>query len=196
MRKALSLIEVLVAVTIFSALSVSMYMFLHTGIRVREKIETQSSYLQGMYLNLETLAKELRNSIIFKPEDEASPVFRGDHEYMEFHTVTFDYAAGIPKISKLTYRFQDGALVKTIGDPLKEEVTGPFVFIEGLERAAFYYFDEKEVEEDSEWKKDWSDYQDRFPRGIRLELTYADKKGKETTLNKYVFIYRDDKEDR
>ncbi len=192
MNKALTLIEVLVAVAIFSALSVSLYMFLRTGIQVREKIDVEQAFLQDMYLKLDRLAQELRNRVSFKNDDPGFPVIRGDQESLEFYSLGFDYVADVPKILHITYSFSDKALKKSIDEPYRDASLKSYVFMEDLERIEFYYYDDAEIDEAQRYKQTWprsEDESDIAPAGIRFELVYKDKKGKENILSKYIFLY-------
>ena len=65
MNKGLTLIEMLVAVTIFSVLSVSMYLLLNTGISVRKKIESSGAQILNINLKLDKLSQEIRNIVFF-----------------------------------------------------------------------------------------------------------------------------------
>jgi len=60
MNKGLTLIEMLAAVTIFSVLSVSMYLLLNTGISVRKKIESRGAQILNINLKLDKLSQEIK----------------------------------------------------------------------------------------------------------------------------------------
>ena len=48
-----------------------------------------------MYVNLERIAHEVRNSVMFTQDDSG---FKGSAAALEFYAVLFDYAADAPNI--------------------------------------------------------------------------------------------------
>jgi len=181
MKKSLTLIEVLLATLIFSILSVSLYIFLHTGIIIRKKIELQDAYFGGIYLNLERIAHELRNVVSFKKEDFG---LRGDSGNIEFYSLNFDYSADLEKILHITYNFNQGTLSKTLKSPLGKETIRTLNFIENIEKVNFHYFNGVKEEWEDEWKNKVS-----LPQGVKIKLTYQDEEGRTSSLEKYVCIY-------
>lgn len=185
MRKSLTLIEVLVAVTIFSFISVSLYSLLHTGIKVRKKLTVDQKTFSDIYLRLEMLGHELRNIISFFP---GQIQLNGDKESMDFYTLKFDYLTNTPKISNIIYEFKEGILTKTVKAPFKDEPETVFNFIEDLEQVNFYYFN-PESEEGQKWQNSWEEV-DSFPQGVKVEVIFTKEQGKKDYLEKYIFIDR------
>lgn len=181
-RAGLTLVEVMVAVTIFAVLSVSLCFLLRTGIFVRKKVDLEQSVAQNMYLRLEKIARELRNIISFYDADTG---FKGGGRGMELYSLLFDYAAQSPEILHITYNFEDTALSRTVEHPLTMKTIRSFDFIEGLESLDFYYFNI----DNGQWEDSWDD-KESLPRGVKIELTYKNDKGKVSSLDKYVFIHR------
>ncbi|UCC96216.1 MAG: prepilin-type N-terminal cleavage/methylation domain-containing protein [Candidatus Omnitrophota bacterium] len=186
MKRSLTLIEVLVAVAIFASLSISLYLLLRSGIRVRNKIESQQATFQNIYLRLERTAQELRNVIFFKKNDSGFKELE-EKEMLEFYTLIFDYSTETPRLLHITYSFQEGTLTKTIKEPFGEESLRSFHVIENVESFHFSYFDEKNIEEP--WQEKWENIK-RLPQGIKMQLIYKDERGKLSSLNKYVFLHR------
>ncbi|MFQ5680785.1 MAG: type II secretion system protein J, partial [Candidatus Omnitrophota bacterium] len=92
----LSLIEVMVAVTIFSFLSVSLYMLLRTGIFVRKRLSVDGRNREKSYLVLERVSRELRNAVKFTNRETG---FFGKGDSLKFYALTFDYAHNLPRVS-------------------------------------------------------------------------------------------------
>jgi prepilin-type N-terminal cleavage/methylation domain-containing protein len=181
-KKGLSLMEVLVAVTIFSFTLLALFLLLRTGIFVRDKIEIKQTRLLNTYLSLENIAKELRNSVSFYDEDTG---FKAAAGILEFYSVAFDYSVDSSQVSYISYSFSDGELLKTVKDPLTMEIVKEFNFLEDLESANFFYFNI----DTQEWQDNWDDIE-TLPYGVKLELSYKEKNGEVLTLDKYARIQR------
>ena len=179
--KSLTLIETMVAATVFSIMSVSLFFFLRSGILLRKKIELGQLTTQGIYLNLERIAQELRNTISFRSQESG---FKGEAGKIEFYSLLFDYSVNQPKILHIAYNFEEEeVLTKTVYSPFKDDTLRTFDFFEKVEKVSFYYFDSKT----DKWHNEWQEAQ-RLPQGVKIELVYKDENGKEFNLDKYVFI--------
>jgi type II secretion system protein J len=184
-------IEVIVAVALFSFLSVSLYLLLRTGIFVRRKVQSQQQAAQNIYLNLEKLASEVRNVVFFKEKDSG---FKGSSEdgqvFLEFYTILFDYLKNQPQVSLVRYKFNvfDKVLYKTIRIPFCEDDSceKSFRAIENVDNFAISYFG---AAGDSQATGEW-DGSEKLPQGLKIELVYKDSKGRPAILTKHVFIYR------
>ena len=187
MNKGLTLIEMLVAVTIFSVLSVSMYLLLNTGISVRKKIESSGAQILNINLKLDKLSQEIRNIVFFSENDSR---FRGNELNIEFYTLLFDYNTHSSKISKISYFFNQGVLSKKTEVPFKKHNFKEYGFIDGLEKINFSYFTGNGNDEDA-FQNKWENIK-KLPKGIKINLLYKDKSGEKTSFEKYVLISRHD----
>jgi len=183
-RKGLSLLEVMVAVLIFSVLSVSLYGLLRGGISVRERLVVQGANVGMFHLNLENLARELRNMVSFRDDTSG---FKGAEDAMQFYSLSFDYVLQRPRIRHITYQFNDTNLSKTVSEPFGSSTQQAFDFFENIENVTFSYFN-LSAEEGGEWQPVWED-EKYIPCGIRITLTYTDTNGEPNTLTKYVFLH-------
>ena len=183
MRKAISLIEVLVAVAIFSALSVSLYLFLHSGIRLREKLQTQQTGIGAVYERLELIARTARNAVVLTPASEEYPSFQGTEHFFEVYCRKSDYARQGTSLRRVAYTYSGGVLTQTERMPFLDEEGTTRPFIEEASDVSFYYYDEEE-DEANRWKTVWTD-SDRLPRGIRIAVTPRDA----APIIKDVFLY-------
>lgn len=182
MRRSLTLIEVMVAVAIFSILSVSLFYLLRTGLFVRERIEQDQANVHNLYLNVEKVGRELRNIISFKNEETG---FKGDAQHLEFYALVFDYVGEQSNVVCTEYGYKEKMLTKTLKDPLNAEVVKTFDVLENVENVTFYYFDSQA----EEWKDSWENKK-VLPHSIRISVMYTNSQGKSTTLDKYVSLYR------
>lgn len=173
------------ATTIFSLLVVSVSLLFRSGISVRKRIESEQETLSGVYLNLERIARELRNAVLFRRNDAG---FLGDEKQIEFYTIFLDYHENSPKILRVNYRFEDQDLTRTLREPFQDDKEKPlsrFAFFEDVINLSFSFFDHQK----QEWEDQWED-KGNLPSGIKIALAYRDGKGEVSHINKYVFMYR------
>ena len=186
MKKALTLIEVLVAIVIFSFISVAIYSLLQTGISVRKRVILDQNAYQSTCLTLDRVAQELRNTIFFQKD---TPALKGDSQEVQFYTIVFDYPTNAPKVLDITYTFQGGKLIKTINEPLDEDEVKEkkVVVLDNIKKFEFSYFGE--AEETESWLDKWQ--ADELPDGVKISLVYEDERQRQFDLNKYIFIYNE-----
>lgn len=182
-KKALTLVEVLVASAIFSVLSLTLYLLLRSGISIREKIELQQTTLQRTYINCERISHEVRNAINFNNDNSG---FEGSEKSFKFYTLLFDYASDYPKISHITYSFKNHILQKEVRRPFKEKPIRSFPYITNITKVSFEYFDSQV----GTWETMWEE-KNYLPRGVRINLTIQDEKGRTSSINKHIFIHQD-----
>ena len=183
MKKAITLIEVLVAIAIFSFIAVAVYSLLGTGISVQKRVALDQSAYQGIYLSLERMAQELRNAIVFTQD---STPLKGTNQGLEFYTIVFDYQTNAPVILYTTYSYENDTLIRTTKKLFSDEEEKKIDFLEEIKSLEFSYFDGQGEEE--EWQEVWEE-EDRLPTGIKIKLSYKDERGRSLALDKYVFIY-------
>lgn len=209
--KTLTLVEILVSVTIFSLLSLSLYLLLNTGILVKEKIEVKQNTFQNVYLGLEKIAQEIRNAVFFRKDDSG---FKGDSESLEFYTLLFDWEKEQPKILKVKYNVEDEyipeeyvtkkVILKTVYEPFEEvkenQEKSSITVLGNANDIGFSYFyieDAKVVEKEScnldkdEERESSEEEKKIFPQGVKIKLTYMENKESEFSVEKYVFLYND-----
>jgi len=191
MKKGLTLIEVMVAASIFSFISLSLFLLLRTGIFVRKRIENKLTAHQSISINLERAATELRNAVFFR---QAQSGFKGyededtSENILEFYTLLFDYPKNRPLVSMIVYRFNKdkGVLYKTVRKPFsRSSEEKKFEYLENLQDFKLSYFDET-LSPLEQWQ-----VKDKLPKGIKIELAYKqDDNGAVAVLSKCVYIYR------
>ncbi len=187
MKKSLTLIEVLVAVAIFGVISVSLFSLLHTGISVRKKVKLDQTRAQNVCLNLENIAKNLRNIVLFKKGDPQYPLLQGDGQSLQFYALSYDYLAKLTKIVKLSYGFKQGVLARAVAEPLGDDQPVRIAeVLEDLQELRFYYY--LEGAKEGAWQPKWEET-DRLPQGIKIAVKYKNSQGQDSKLEKYVFIH-------
>ena len=179
MKKSLTLIEVMVAALIFAILALSLYSLLKSASGIRNRLDTNDSFVCGSYLNLEVFSREIKNVIYFCRKNSG---FKGQLKTLEFYTQNFDYANAAGYVAQITYMFKNGILEKSIIRPFGAEVK-TFSFIENLNDIGFYYFNGATLE----WQETWEDIK-VLPKGLKIELAYKDKDKQLKKLTKYIWL--------
>ncbi|MFH1771790.1 MAG: type II secretion system protein GspJ [Candidatus Omnitrophota bacterium] len=185
-KKSFSLVEVIVAVAIFSALSVALFLLLRSGIRIRERIETSQDISLNIHLGLDKLGREIRNIIDFKENDPDYHILSGSSQDLSFYTLGLSYPSQTPKIMHVSYAFQEGKLIRAVREPLEEEPKEIFSIIDNIKNGNFFYATGS-LEPEGAWGEMWDSKVD-LPKGVKIEINYNDIKGKEHTVKKYVYI--------
>lgn len=181
-KRTLTLIEVTIAVCIFAIISIVLYSLLRTAVTVRKKTDTEGETHYWYHLNLDLIAKELRNVITFK-DDTAS--FKGFEKGFQYYTVIYDYAKDAPAVRLVSYEVLDRTLVRKLFHPLSNQELKSYDFFEDLKYfQCFYYDGEARV-----WKNEW-DEDELIPAAVRMSVRYGDDEAKEFEIDKYVYIAR------
>lgn len=181
-RKALTLVEVIISSAVFVGLAFALYLLLHTGISVKQKMVKEGSDLFQLHLSLERIAREVRNLVVFKKEETG---FWGEDQTMGFYSLVFDYKEDAPRIKNIVYKINGTTLTKTTIVPFQNTGENEIVFIENLESLHFFYI----AKGTDEWVSVW-DNKEVLPAGIKIALIYRDQKGKKIPVDKYVYIYQ------
>lgn len=191
MKKSLTLIEVMVAASIFSFISLSLFFLLRTGIFVKKRVEAKLAVHQNVQINLERISSELRNAVFFKQAESGFKSYEDEgsaEKVLEFYTLLFNYPENLPQVMRITYRFnkEQGVLYKIAKKPFsKNSKEKKFEYFDNLEDFKISCFDET-MSPLEKWEAE-----DKLPKGVKIELAYKqDDKGPSAVLDKYVYIYR------
>lgn len=193
---AFTLIELIVAITIFSIVAVAVYSTFNTGLSSYKKTEIFAKLYQQSRSILDMIAQDLRNSFAYNQTD--SQFFGSNSEVSFFSLVDFsteEYPHS--EITQIVYRFQDGVLKKLslVGSAVFEDESSRLpqedfsLEVKDLEFQYAYSIDEmpgyvcKDNWEVSEETKG------DIPLGVKIDLSLQDKEsGRTITQTKLVFI--------
>lgn len=183
MKKSLSLVEVLVAAGLFAVLSLSFYLLLRGTISVRRRLDEEAGFKRNIFVNLNRMEHDLRNTVSFVPLDSG---FTGSSAALDFYSLGFNYGAGCPALYRLGYSFQGVDLIRTVSLPpdnvelRREKVAGSLA---GLK---FSYFNPVQ----NQWQEEWKD-KSLFPAAVKVVLACEDTlRGRRYTLEKYIQLCR------
>lgn len=181
--------ELLVAVSIFAVIAVSLYSIFSGGIQIWKRQEKGFVYNHTVRLVFDTMARELRNAINYSQAPQAATAetqaemkllkFTGEEKKLTFITL-----AGT-EIEKVDYIFEETAQdkgqlrKKTVfqKDGFKEEKQKDSILIQGLEGLSFEYVYKAPAGEDTliwkdSWGKDIQTAAPAIPAGVRITLSF------------------------
>lgn len=186
MKKALTLVEVLVAVAIFSLLAIMLYGMMHSGMTLRKALNKQQGRNFDSHLLLNEMASELRNSICIK-NDETD--FVADESELAFYTVKYDLVDKSKKVYRFKYFLYDKQLKRRVSFPLDDD-SNTQLLLDDVESLQFEYFDVKE----NTWLSEWKDKEYR-PKGVKIRLAFIDSKKQTKEVEKYIYMHTVNVED-
>lgn len=179
--KSLTLVETMVAAVIFAILALTCAAILRTGLNLRAKISSQQVRFRNLYLSLEIMARQLRNSIDFYKGSDSG--FKGDVNKLEFYSLAQDYVLGSPQVIKINYDFDGQVLFQRFSPALGlSEFPKPSQFITGLKQIEFSYFGADSKEPSLSWDGKV------LPQAIKISLLYVDSGSNFKTLEKFIYI--------
>ncbi len=203
-RKGFTLMELLIALSIFAVIAICLYSVFSGGIRVYRKQEKVFKYSHNVNLALDKMAGELRNAINYSmppppavsPEEARKLKFTGDDKSLSFITAK---GADIIKVDYFFVSTQDrkGVLKKKISyqkEGFNEEKHPEMLLIEGLDNISFEYaYKGADKDAPPEWQKEWGkeavEQKSKIPVGVRIILEFKDPEEKKAEiLKKTIFI--------
>lgn len=180
-----TILELLIAVAIFSIVAVSIYSSFNIGVHAWRKAQDSYQIRQQARHALETLSRDLRCAVNF-----TGIAFEGLSDSVSFvrakdgiHKLTcsFEKASGSLYYVLVPYR-----QILSHGDATKEEAAGP-VLASGLSDVKFQY-----AYKDADgilWKDEWRKEDDIVPMGVRISLFYPSGKEEQAVeFSETVFI--------
>lgn len=203
-HKGFTLMELLIALSIFAVIAICLYSVFSGGIRVYRKQEKVFKYNHNANLALDKMAGELRNAINHStparhagsPEETRGLWFTGDDKNLSFITIRGD---DIIKVDYFFVSTQDrkGVLKKKISyqkEGFDGEKRPEVILIEGLENLSFEYaYKNADKDAPPEWRREWgkgaAEQKSKIPAGARVTLEFKESGEKKAEiLRKTVFI--------
>ncbi|OGX06772.1 MAG: hypothetical protein A3G87_04305 [Omnitrophica bacterium RIFCSPLOWO2_12_FULL_50_11] len=168
--RGFTFVELLVAASILSVISVVVVTSFRTGLAAYARSEENLTEKREGDVFLTQLAQELRNAIPFSLHP-----FVGEGDTITFPTRLVQYTPEGMKeeLVLIQYRIHDGALIRTelkLRKSLLEPVQVSDVLFEGIDAVFdFLYLDDSN---ELSWETDWSNKPYvGLPRGVRIKLS-------------------------
>ena len=192
-----TIIELLLAATIMSMISLAVVSTFGAGLRVFDRVQSFGGFQADVLVFLEGLEHDLRNIFAFSPIK-----FQGNSRSMSFASVGTKLDEDGNEFTVLEERSYDfdssqKALISkeedfapTVSSAIEESVRTQR--ITPIKTVEFQYYSYSKVIKDGEekiesgWQGTWTD-EEIIPRGIKILLTFDDG-GEEVSLARTVFI--------
>lgn len=177
--RAFSLVELLIAVGIFSVVSIAIYSTFFTGSAVLRRINNLDLAQQRILLKTERLSRQLRQQPASRKQ-----LFQGDKTKISF-CANIDYFP-----SRLTYYFDSASLtlkmaVDRLDDIIDEEgkldpqLHSPAkIYLTKVKEASFSYLYLDLSKNSYLWKQEWKE--DFLPLAVKFIITFEKKKYEST----------------
>lgn len=192
-RKAFTLIELLIAVSIFSAVVVTIYSAFSSGIFGYRNIEENISIYQEARMILERINLDLRNSFVYSSDDTK---FVGNKDGLSFLTLvdSFRGSVMVPEYAFVSYRSEANNILRLCRkgkEALREksEVEPQLMAEDAV--LSFEYGHKTSADSEIEFKDSWglSDIPEEkktLPLAIKVNLTIKGKIEKEFERTIYL----------
>lgn len=172
-HRGFTLLELLIAVTIFSIAAVAIYSSFNVGIRAWRKAEDSYKIRQEARHALDRIGRELRNAVNFTPMP-----FDGSSNYVSFSRALkiSDSKGGYSEgILKITYTFDANAkavyyILQTYQESAKDESGTKSLLTSGISdfKLKYAYRQGDEIIWEDNWKKE----EKLIPFGMKVSLSY------------------------
>ncbi|MBM3248457.1 MAG: type II secretion system protein [Candidatus Omnitrophica bacterium] len=198
----MTFIEILIGLTIFSVVAVSLYSTFFSSTSAWKKSEDLNRMYQEARWSMDTIAKELHNAVIFSYKNSYPnfKVFEGKADSISFLNED-DYG-----INRVLYfleakengggeifllKRQESSLIDSLQisvEEKSEEIFSSLVAKDGL-KFSYAHGVVNGEDEEIEWKSDWEE-SENIPMGVKVELVLQNpgNPNVKTTFSKTVFI--------
>ncbi|MEW6407070.1 MAG: prepilin-type N-terminal cleavage/methylation domain-containing protein [Patescibacteria group bacterium] len=157
--KGFTLVELLIGLTIFCILAVTIFGAFRSGILSWDKIESRLNEEQNMVTLFSILEREIHNLVEYKEKP-----FFGTKDHINFYTIKNIEEDGVclNYIYNISYSIQNSDLIKTearLGNFHKEK----YMKLLRIKQVNFKYFS------GGEWNNEWRD-KEVLPKIIKIEI--------------------------
>ncbi|MDD5504830.1 MAG: prepilin-type N-terminal cleavage/methylation domain-containing protein [Candidatus Omnitrophica bacterium] len=170
-KNSFSLIELLIAVSIFSVISVAIYSTFSSGLMVLRRANNIDTSRQRLLLKTERIARELRQMPAFRKPLSGGLAFMVSFPYLSDHMpcrVTYFFDDSRKALMRAVEKIED--ITDSKGQIEREVKTKEStVFIDSLEgfRLEYFYLDEQTRE--YYWRDEWPD--GHMPVAVKMIIT-------------------------
>ncbi len=167
-----TLLEVVIAVTILTLITLIVGYSFRLGINAWEKGEQEAGWTQRFRVLSGLLSQQIKSAYPYKMEidDEKVILFKGESNSIVFVTTIAEKSYG--GFKWVRYSHKDGTLFHKEGllpdKNLPEHITGDEEVVDNnLEEIKFTFFSN----DDGEWKESW-DYEEKLPGAVKVKMSY------------------------
>lgn len=197
-----TLVELLIAASIFSIIILSLYSAFQTGVLSYKKIDSAIDTYQSARLILNRIELDLKNSFIYSEKDS---LFKGTSQGITLITVTdaYENAQEVREVSRVKYELSNNTLKRVISKGIdaltKEPKEESHELSSEIKEILFQFcYETKNVNIVYDWQEIWPKDNDAeqlasLPLGVKIKLVLRqrNRQQKETgqvELNKTISI--------
>ncbi len=174
-KKSFTLIELLITVTIFSAVSIAIYATFNSGMRIWRRVEKFNLADIRNLIKIEKLNKELRQVFIFKEKDIA---FSGKKDQIQFpavidseiNNVAYSFDAGGKMVLRGAVKLSDILAAKEKKEELPPN-TAPYLTKVDEFSISYFYYDIKKSA--YSWKDEWKE--NSLPAAVKFNIIFENE---------------------
>jgi len=176
-----TLMEVLVATSIFAVVVVSIYSAFHTGMQAYRKVDASFGIYQTARLVFARIESDLRNSFVYTEDDSR---FTGTADSFNLLSVLPSYdnsGKASLNICRVKYAMQDGGFARSLFKGLEAFKEGPKdepqTLSSSIKAVSFEYaFSKREFSETYEWQDSWpkrdeEEQKKSLPLAVKIKLS-------------------------
>lgn len=189
-KKGVTLIELIVAVSIFAVISVAVYSTFAMGLSIWRRTQKAQVMYQNIRLALDEMARDLQNAVVYFDSSQTTAInFEGEKDRISFYSLVDGYQTTppYPQLRKISYTLGDSGNLQRLEQvhqgadiaPETEEIASQ------VANLSFFYSYEDNGALGYEWRRDWEP-NERIPESVRIELEL--NTGNKPVFSKYVFI--------
>jgi len=194
-----TVIELLIALSIFAVIAVTLYSTFFAGISTWKRSGDNTGIYQDIRVAFDDIARDLKNMIYFTKDDESAYIFSGTSEQVIFMTLEESISEKTEpqrELVRIAYSFDNakGDIVReTAGillgfDTKKAEKE---ILLKNVEdfKIEYCYFSGDE-DDPYLWQEEWKDEEVKTPRGIRITASLKGSKSSReaSKITRIVFI--------
>jgi len=193
--RAFTLLEVLIAASLFACVLFSVYSAFRAGLLSYRKTDTVSTFFRKGRILFNRLEADLKNSYVYS-QDNAG--FKGTASSLEFFSVVDFFAGGKkhPHICRIKYTLQDKGLERAVlrgANALKtEEEALPIKVLFPVQAVSFQYAGISNGESAILWSDTWgedSNQKNVLPLAIKIKLRIIEN-NKNSSVNQAAELER------
>lgn len=188
-RRALTLVELLVSLTIFMLVASSVYYTLMSGIRLWTRINETIAENHSLRTFFNIISRDLKCAVPY-PDMECM-WSSGEMAFMAIIPVR-DGSSARDELARIAYRFDEakGGIMRscaTFREGFDENNARENIVCANLDEAVFEYpFKDMADKGEYVWKEGWESDDNEVPRGVRIRVAPSYKK--KQFFEKYVFM--------
>lgn len=198
MKKAFTLIELLIAISIFAVVAVALYSTFFAGISIWRRSSAGGDIYQEVKFTLDDITKDLRNIVYCTKDEESMYAFSGGAQEITFFTLEAPFVReGEPRkeLVKVVYKYdqEKDELIRMRAEKstgFDVEKSEREALLKNMKELKFEYsYFSGDEDEPYLWQEEWEDDEARIPRGVRLTFRVkTEKEAEPLEFTKTIFV--------